>query len=71
MADIIQNPFSKSGTALVIVGEKGTGKGTFVKTFGNLLDIYFMESADPKRIFGSFNHHLQNCLYLEQLYLNT
>jgi hypothetical protein len=64
MADIIQNPFSKSGTALVIVGEKGTGKGTFVKTFGNLLDIYFMESADPKRIFGSFNHHLQNCLVI-------
>lgn len=64
MADIIQNPFSKSGTALVIIGEKGTGKGTFVKIFGSLLDIYFMESADPKRIFGSFNHHLQNCLVL-------
>lgn len=64
LADIIQNPFSKSGTALVIIGEKGTGKGTFVKIFGSLLDIYFMESADPKRIFSSFNHHLQNCLLL-------
>ena len=64
MAQIIQNPFSKAGTALVILGEKGVDKGTFVKVFGSLFGDYFMESADPKRIFGSFNVHLQTCLLL-------
>ncbi|PIE84981.1 hypothetical protein CSA08_04345 [Candidatus Gracilibacteria bacterium] len=63
MAKTIQTPFWK-GTALVITGEKGTGKGTFVKTFGSLFGNYYMESADPKRIFTSFNVHLQNCLLL-------
>ncbi|MGA1940274.1 primase-helicase family protein [Arcobacter sp. YIC-310] len=63
MAKTIQNPFWK-GTALVIIGEKGCGKGTFVKVFASLFGHYFMESADPKRIFGSFNSHLQNCLLL-------
>ncbi|WP_164707223.1 primase-helicase family protein [Arcobacter peruensis] len=64
MAQIIQDPFSKVGTALVITGEKGVGKGTFVKVFGSLFGDYFMESADPKRIFGSFNVHLQTCILL-------
>ena len=63
MAKTIQNPFWK-GTALVIIGEKGCGKGSFIKVFASLFGHYFMESADPKRIFGSFNSHLQNCLLL-------
>ncbi len=63
MAKTIQTPFWK-GTAIVIIGEKGCGKGTFVKVFASLFGHYFMESADPKRIFGSFNSHLQNCLLL-------
>jgi hypothetical protein len=63
MAKIIQEIFWKS-TAIVIIGEKGCGKGTFVKAFGSLFGHYFLESADPKRIFGSFNSHLQNCLLL-------
>ncbi len=59
MAQIIQQPFTKIGTALVLTGEKGCGKSTFVKIFGDLFGDYFMQTASLKRMFGDFNAHLQ------------
>lgn len=60
MAQIIQQPFTKIGTALVLTGEKGCGKSTFVKIFGDLFGDYFMQTASLKRMFGDFNAHLQS-----------
>lgn len=70
MSDIIQNPASKMGTALVLRGKKGAGKGSFASIFGKLLGEYFFETADKKRIFGEFNAHLTNTLvaYLNEAF---
>lgn len=62
MAQIIQQPFTKIGTALILTGEKGCGKSTIVKIFGELFGDYFMQTASSKRMFGDFNAHLQNNL---------
>ncbi|QEZ88356.1 hypothetical protein ACIB15232_0159 [Aliarcobacter cibarius] len=62
MAQIIQQPFTKIGTALILTGEKGCGKSTFVKIFGDLFGDYFMQTASLKRMFGDFNAHLQSNL---------
>lgn len=62
MAQIIQQPFTKIGTALILTGEKGCGKSTFVKFFGDLFGDYFMQTASAKRMFGDFNAHLQSNL---------
>lgn len=62
MAQVIQQPFTKIGTALVLTGEKGCGKSTFVKIFGDLFGDYFMQTASLKRMFGDFNAHLQSNL---------
>lgn len=62
MAQIIQEPFTKIGTALIMTGEKGCGKSTFVKIFGDLFGDYFMQTASTKRMFGDFNAHLQSNL---------
>lgn len=62
MAQIIQQPFTKIGTALILTGEKGCGKSTFVKFFGDLFGDYFMQTASAKRMFGDFNSHLQSNL---------
>lgn len=62
MAQIIQQPFTKIGTALILTGEKGCGKSTFVKIFGDLFGDYFIQTASAKRMFGDFNAHLQNNL---------
>uniref|UniRef100_UPI0040474C89 primase-helicase family protein n=1 Tax=Aliarcobacter sp. TaxID=2321116 RepID=UPI0040474C89 len=62
MAQIIQQPFTKIGTALILTGEKGAGKSTFVTIFGSLFGEYFMQTASSKRMFGDFNAHLQNNL---------
>ena len=70
MANIIQDPASKLGTALVLRGKKGAGKGTFATVFGKLLGEYFLETAEKKRIFGDFNAHLSNtlCVYLNEAF---
>lgn len=62
MAQIMQQPFTKIGTALILTGEKGCGKSTFVKIFGDLFGDYFIQTASPKRMFGDFNAHLQSNL---------
>ena len=67
MANIIQEPASKAGTALVLRGEQGVGKGTFATIFGQLLKDYYLETSENDRIFGKFNAHLSNRLVV---YLN-
>lgn len=62
LAQMLQDPTRKMGTALVLLSKKGTGKSTFVKAIGKLLDGYFMQTADHKRLVGEFNKHLAQTL---------
>ncbi len=64
MATTIQHPDRTGGTAIVLKGDQGTGKGVFAKGFGKLLGRHNMQIADPKHLVGNFNAHLRDCVVL-------
>ncbi|AOY60481.1 DUF5906 domain-containing protein [Desulfococcus multivorans] len=63
MADAVQNPGgARPGTALVLRGRQGTGKGTFVNTFGKIFGRHYCQVANEGSLTGRFNDHLKNAL---------
>lgn len=62
LAQMVQDPTRKMGTALVLLSAKGTGKSSFLKAIGKLMENYFMQTAENKRLLGEFNAHLSSTL---------
>ncbi|MEX1313826.1 MAG: DUF5906 domain-containing protein [Desulfotignum sp.] len=61
LARIVQDPGGeRPGTAIVLRGKQGTGKGIFVNTFGSLLGCHFIQIAQAGQITGRFNHQLKD-----------
>ena len=61
MARIVQDPGGeRPGTALVLRGRQGTGKGIFVKHFGAIfgVGIHYLQLTHQDQIVGRFNSHL-------------
>lgn len=57
-ADIFQNPGNKPGTALVLRGEMGIGKGALANHIGYLLGHHYCTVANGSQVTGRFNAHL-------------
>jgi hypothetical protein len=55
LALTVQRPGEPSGVAVVVKGEKGTGKGTFVRHFGSLFGPHFVHVAKAEHVTGKFN----------------
>ncbi len=49
----------KPGVAIVLQGEKGTGKSIFVTLFGKLFGRHFSSIVQSKQLVGNFNDHLK------------
>jgi hypothetical protein len=65
MADLVQNPGGdKPGTALVIRGKQGTGKGIFLSNFGKIFGSNFLHITNQNQLTGKFNNHLTNALFV-------
>lgn len=64
MADIIQFPGRKPGTALVLRGPQGSGKTIVGQSLGRLLGPHYVLVADPRYIVGNFNSHMVHSLLL-------
>ncbi len=63
IAQIIQDPFNKLGTCLVISGKKRIGKGTFIKILGELIGSnHYFQTTQPDKVFGRFNVHLHRTI---------
>lgn len=62
MAHLIQRPWEKPHTAIVLKGEKGVGKNRFLEPLGHLLGSHFLLTAKRRYLVGNFNGHLQNLL---------
>lgn len=63
LADLVQNPAGpRPGTALVLIGQQGTGKGFFVNAIGKILGPHFVTITDATHLTGRFNGHLAGCL---------
>ncbi len=62
MAHAIQQTDRKPGTAIVLRGKQGTGKGQFVQHFGELFGRHFLQVTQQRHITGNFNAHLKDAL---------
>ncbi len=58
LAHLIQKPYDKAGTALVLRGEMGTGKGKFARSIGKLFGQHFIPILSRSQLTGRFNSHL-------------
>lgn len=64
MAQLVQAPSQKLGTAIVIRGGKGTGKSIFAETFGRLFGPYFKTLNSGNHVTSRFNSVYEHCLLL-------
>jgi hypothetical protein len=63
MARIIQDPGGeRPGTAIVLRGGQGTGKGTFVNILGRLFGKHYIQLSDMAQVTGRFNFHFSSIL---------
>ncbi|MEM6635541.1 MAG: primase-helicase family protein [Pseudomonadota bacterium] len=63
MADLVQNPGRKPGTAIVGVGNGGVGKGTFGKILMKLTAPHCKELENEEHVTGRFaGEHLSKCI---------
>jgi hypothetical protein len=58
MADGVQNRGDALGTAPVLIGTPGTGKGVLAHAYGRLWGSHFVSVTHPEHVIGRFSGHL-------------
>jgi pimeloyl-ACP methyl ester carboxylesterase len=58
----IQNPAAPAEVALVLIGEKGAGKGTLVRCLERIFGAHAFEASMREHVIDKFNGHLQDCV---------
>ena len=58
----IQNPAAPAEAALVLIGEKGAGKGTLVRCLQRIFGAHAFQVTSRDEVIGKFNGHLQDCI---------
>ena len=64
LAHMIQKPAELPGTALILRGKQGIGKGTMMKYLGELVGQHYLELTHMSQVTGKFNGHLKDALCL-------
>lgn len=64
MALTVQFPGRPTGVAVVLRGDSGAGKGSFIEPFGRLFGIHFIQVDKQELVTGRFNMHLANKIIL-------
>ena len=59
---MVQKPRELPGTAIVLLGRQGVGKGFFMQQMGALIAHHYVQITQSKHLTGSFNAHLANAL---------
>jgi hypothetical protein len=63
MARLVQDPGGeRSGTAVVLRGRQGSGKGCFASQFGEIFGSHFLQITNPIHLVHRFNQHLKDAL---------
>jgi phage/plasmid-associated DNA primase len=64
-ADIVQDPMEPKGTAIVLHGKEGTGKGTFCYMLGQIIgQKHYKHVTNERHLTGNFNYHLMDGLLI-------
>jgi hypothetical protein len=58
----IQNPGAQAEVALVLIGAKGSGKGTLVRLLERIFGQHCFQVSSREEVIGKFNGHLQDCI---------
>lgn len=61
-ADLFQDPANPKGTAIVMRGDEGTGKGTFANTIGMMCAPHYTHLIDEAHLTGQFNAHMSDSI---------
>lgn len=61
-AHLIQKPGEKPQVAVVMSGEKGTGKDALIDRVGALIDPHYLMVAQRRYLTSNFNSHFERCL---------
>lgn len=62
LAHMVQRPRELPGTALVLLGRQGVGKGFFMQQVGALIANHYVQLTQAKHLTGNFNGHLAHAL---------
>ena len=64
---LVQKPYQKLGTCVVVSGDQGVGKDTYFDFIGALLGRqYFLNTSNPEEdIYAKFNGHLKRILLIK------
>jgi hypothetical protein len=62
IADMFQNPQDPKGTAIVMRGGEGTGKGTLANTIGELLGSHYIHLIDDAHLTSNFNAFMMDAV---------
>jgi hypothetical protein len=58
----IQNPAAPAEVALVLIGEKGAGKGTIARCLERIFGAHAFQVSSREHVIDRFNGHLQDCI---------
>jgi hypothetical protein len=58
----IQHPDCTADVALVLIGEKGTGKGTLARALEKIFGHHSFQASSLEHVVGRFNAHKENCI---------
>jgi hypothetical protein len=57
-----QHPDRQAEVALVLIGEKGAGKGTLARWLEKIFGAHCFQVTGQEQVIGRFNGHLQDCV---------
>lgn len=60
MAHLVQRPWEKPGTCIVMRSNEGSGKGLFANALVRLCGSHGCQVTEPSQLTGRFNQHLAN-----------
>ena len=64
MAHTVQHPDQLVGTAIVMRGAMGVGKGVFANGFGSLFGRHYLPMNQSSQLTGKFNAHMKDVVVL-------